>query len=105
MGDAEPVIAEAIAGRRERFSWFRKFCRATIAARHHHGCDAFAGAVEDRPARLLSAALARDPIRWMRRLARSIDCRCRENRSLGVRQFWIPTISDELLAVCRRTAR
>src|ERR1043165_9362869 len=40
-GDAEPVIADAIAGR------------------HHHRMRALAGAAEDRPPRLLSVALAR----------------------------------------------
>ena len=58
-GDAELVIAEAIAGRRDDVFLVSKVsAEQRLAARHHHGLRAFTGAAEDRPARLLPAALA-----------------------------------------------
>ena len=59
-GDAELVIADAIAGRRDEvFLVSKVLAEQRLAARHHHRLRALADAAEDRPARLLSAALAR----------------------------------------------
>ncbi len=59
-GDAELVIAEAIAERRDEVFLVSKVLPSNASRRrHHHGLRALAGAAEDRPARLLSAALAR----------------------------------------------
>src|ERR1700759_5469554 len=57
-GDAEPVIADAIAGRRDELFLVSKVLPSN-ASRHHHRLRTLAETAEDRPARLLSAALAR----------------------------------------------
>ena len=69
-----------------------------VAARHHHRLRAFAGAAENRPARLLSAALARI-------LSAGRDGRCVRGtgsagkiRSWGVSNFDADDL-DEMLAV------
>ena len=59
-GDAELVIADAIAGQARRgVSRLEGAAEQCLAARHHHRLRAFAEAAEDRSARLLSPALAR----------------------------------------------
>ena len=59
-GDAELVIAEAIAGRRDEVFLVSKVLPSNASrARHHHRLRALAETAEDRSARLLSAALAR----------------------------------------------
>src|SRR5258705_2342798 len=58
-GDAELVIADVIAGQRDKvFPGLEGVAEQRIAARHHHRMRAFAEAAEHRPARLLSAALS-----------------------------------------------
>ena len=71
-GDAELVIAEAIAGRRDEiYPGLESAAEQCLAPRHYHGLRAFADTAEDRPARLLSAALARQRIRWPKPSRRS----------------------------------
>jgi len=93
-GDAEPVIAEAIAGGARRFSWFRKFCRAT-----HRG------APPSRPCERSLARLKTDRLdcyllHWrgsysldetVAAFDRLVDAG--KIRRLGRQQFLIPTIS------------
>jgi hypothetical protein len=60
-GEAEPVIADAIAGlpREKLFLVSKVLPSNALAARHHHRLRAFAETAEDRSSRLLSPALAR----------------------------------------------
>ena len=59
-GDAELVIAEAIAGQTRRgVPRLKGAAEQRLASRHHRRLRALAEAAEDRLARLLSAALAR----------------------------------------------
>ena len=59
-GDAELVIARSDRrAARRGLPGLEGAAEQRLAARHHHGLRAFAEAAEDRPARLLSAALAR----------------------------------------------
>ena len=58
-GDAELVIADAIAGSAMAVPGLESAAEQRLAPRHHHCLRAFAGAAEDRSSRLLSAALAR----------------------------------------------
>jgi diketogulonate reductase-like aldo/keto reductase len=58
-GDAELVIAEAIAGKRDALFLVSKVAEQCIAAWHDCRMRTIPEAAEDREARLLSAALAR----------------------------------------------
>ena len=99
-GDAELVIAEAIAGQARRgFPGLEGAAEQRLAARHHHRLRALAEAAEDRPARLLSAALARLlSAGGNGRRVRGTGRR-REKSAPGASAISTPTISTRLLAV------
>jgi len=98
-GDAELVIAEAMAGRRDDLFLVSKVLPSNASRRgHHHGLRAFAGAAEDRSARLLFAALARLPSAAETVAAFEELVRAGKIRSWGVSNFDSDDL-DELLEV------
>ena len=93
-GDAELVIADAIAGRRDELFLVSKVLPSNASRkRHHHGLRAFAEAAEDRSSRLLSAALARLLSARRRRLPRSRNWWRPERSAPGASAISMSTIS------------
>ena len=102
-GGAEEVVGEAIAGRRDEVFLVSKVYphnasrRGAVAA-----CERSLQAAQDRPARPLSAALARRASRWRRRwTASSRSSRPERSADYGVSNF-DPGDMEELPALSRR---
>ena len=94
-GDAELVIADAIAGKARRpVPGLKGAAEQRLAPRHHHRLRAFAEAAEDRSPRLLSAALAR--ILSARRHGRRVRgaVAAGKIRSWGVSNFDVDDLDD-----------